>query len=224
MLRGVSDTIKDFLFPIFCVGCGKEGFWFCEQCKRRTKVRPFVFYPDNLFFKNGVFAFFPYGKNLILDKLISSWKYDFAQEIIKEWQEICVENIFFLKKYLSGFDSPVSFLPVPLHIRRKHERGFNQSEVLVDIFKNVLSLGGVESKVFNPLSRVRYTRQQAKLNSVDRQKNLSFAFKWKENKKIPRQVILVDDIFTTGSTLKECAQVLQAQGAKEIGAIVLAHG
>ena len=224
MLRGASNIIKDFLFPIFCAGCGEEGVWFCEQCKRRTEVHPFVFYPDDPFFDNGVLAFFSYRKDIILDKLIGFWKYGFAGEIIEEWREICIKEIFLLKKYLSGFDNPIFLLPVPLHIRREHERGFNQSQILGEMLQDILSTEKIEVELIRSLRRVRYTRQQAKLDRIARQANLKSAFEWIGSEKIPKQIILVDDIFTTGSTIRECVEVLSSQGVQKIGAIVLAHG
>lgn len=226
MLRRALQIIKDFLFPIFCVGCGVEGVWFCKQCKRRTQVRPFVFYPAFKEINLGVLAFFPYVPSSIWGNLIGFWKYHFAQEISKEWQHIFNNERIYLSRYLNSFDKsqPIYLVPVPLHHRRERERGFNQAKVLSDILFSCMSDHGFNVQILDCLKRIRYTSQQAKLDPVARGKNLSGAFIFEQKNIIPGQVILIDDVFTTGFTARECAYVLRFSGVKKIGMIVLAHG
>lgn len=225
MLRRVVRIVKDFLFPIFCCGCGEEGVWFCKQCKRRTKVRPFVFYPvfKELIF--GVLVFFPYTCT-IWSKLIGNWKYHSAEDISDEWISLFNQERLFLLRYLSSFErnKTVYLVPVPLHPRRERERGFNQSKILSNILLEKLANSGIKVQVLDCLQRVRYTTQQAKLSPSAREKNLSNAFVWKQKNIIPEQVILIDDVFTTGFTARECALVLKTMGVKKVGMIVLAHG
>jgi ComF family protein len=226
MLRRVLKAVKDFLFPVFCVKCGLEGVWFCKQCKRRTKVRPFVFCSSVKEISLGVLAFFPYIHNSVFGNLISFWKYHFIEEISKEWQFVFNAERLFLSRYLNNFDhsQPIYLVPVPLHPRRERERGFNQAEVLSNILSECLTNCGLEVQILDFLKRVRYTSQQAKLDPIARGKNLQGAFVWQQKNIVGEQVILVDDVFTTGSTARECAQVLKSAGVKQIGMIVLAHG
>lgn len=226
MLRGVIKTVKDFLFPIFCVSCGCEGIWFCKQCKRRTQVRPFVFYSTTKELPFGIWAFFPYVPSAVWGKLIGFWKYNFVGEISSEWDWVIGQERLFLARYLNNFDrsQPVYLVPVPLHSRRLRERGFNQAEILANILEKHLVDWGFNVQVLDCLRRMRYTSQQAKLDPVERQKNLQGAFVWEQKKNIPEQVILIDDVFTTGFTACECVRVLQTKGVKKIGMIVLAHG
>lgn len=218
--------LKDFLFPIFCLGCDCEGVWFCNQCKRRIKVRPFVFYPLIKELSSGVLAFFPYVQSSVWGGLISSWKYKFVQEISLEWQLLFNQERLYLSRYLSNFYKlqPIYLVPVPLHSRRERERGFNQAKVLAAILERLLVEQGLKVQVLNCLKRTRYTSQQAKLDPNAREKNLWGAFVFEQKNIIPEQVILVDDVFTTGFTAGECVRVLQSSGAKKIGMIVLAHG
>lgn len=226
MLRRAIRVVKDFLFPIFCVGCGLEGIWLCEKCKRRIKIRPFVFYPQVKELTSGVLAFFPYAANSVWGKLVSHWKYNFVEEISNEWQFVFGAEQLFLSRYLTSFDhsQPIYLVPVPLHPRRERERGFNQAKVLSGMLEKCLVSWGFKVQTLDCLKRVRYTSQQAKLDPVARETNLAGAFVWQQKNIVPSQVILIDDVFTTGFTARECVQVLKSAGVKRVGMIVLAHG
>ena len=113
-------------------------------------------------------------------------------------------------------------VPVPLHYKRQKERGFNQAYLLA---KQLTWLLRPNSKLTNSLLRSKNTKKQAKLSRVDRLKNLSEAFSLKQNQKIEgSNVILIDDVCTTGSTINECAKVLKKAGAKSVRGFVLARG
>lgn len=224
MLRRVINSLKDFLFPIFCA-CGAEGVWLCQQCKRRINIRPFIFYPAVSELYLGVLVFFSYVGNPNLSRLIVFWKYNFAEEIKSEWEWLLRQQVPFLSEYWKKFDAQkvVYLVPVPLHSRRERERGFNQARVLANLLADVLQERGTKVEVCEKLRRVRYTSQQARLTPTEREKNLPGAFAW-DGGWVPEQVVLVDDVFTTGATTRECARVLSFVGSKKIGVVVLAHG
>jgi len=224
MLRRAINSLKDFLFPIFCA-CGAEGVWLCQQCKRRINIRPFIFYPAVSELYLGVLVFFSYVGNPNLSRLIVFWKYNFAEEIKSEWEWLLCQNISFLLEYWKKFDAQkvVYLVPVPLHPRRERERGFNQARVLAGLLVGILQECGMKVEVCEKLRRVRYTSQQARLTPAERAKNLPGAFAW-DGEWVPEQVVLVDDVFTTGTTTRECARVLSSVGVKKIGVVVLAHG
>lgn len=105
-------------------------------------------------------------------------------------------------------------IPVPLHAIRKHQRGYNQAELLCE------GLKAVDPTV---LIRERWTRPQSKLSKKRRSRNLEGAFTvLKPELVLGKNICLVDDVFTTGSTLKACAQVLREAGALSINALVFA--
>lgn len=112
-------------------------------------------------------------------------------------------------------------VPVPLHPLRERERGFNQSELLAGAAAEVLGLplsGG-------NLRRRRYTRPQAKLSGAARGDNVRGAFTVLAPGEFSgATVILVDDVFTTGSTAAECGRVLASAGTREVYVLVLAVG
>ena len=73
------------------------------------------------------------------------------------------------------------------------------------------------------LVRKKYTTQQAKLNRIDRFNNLKDVFDWSGNKPVPRNILLIDDVYTSGATTQECARVLKKTGAQKVFALTLAR-
>lgn len=111
-------------------------------------------------------------------------------------------------------------VPVPLHRKREKERGFNQAELL----GRALSDRSGVPLLLGVLIKVRYTPAQVSLEAADRETNLRKAFTVRKAGKITgRTVLLVDDVFTTGSTLRECAAELSRAGAREVRALSLAR-
>ena len=124
-----------------------------------------------------------------------------------------------LEKWLSP---QTLLLPVPLHSVRQRERGFNQSELIARAFAEAWQL----ELSPHALVRIRYTKQQARfVEHEDRRRNVQEAFAVR--RKVPlegSEVVLVDDVITSGATMSACAQVLRAAGAKRVGAVALARG
>ena len=102
-------------------------------------------------------------------------------------------------------------LPVPIHRNKFLKRGFNQSEILAQYISNLTSV-----PISTGLKKLRETTPQSALNHEERKSNLQDVFVWDFKKPIPEKIILIDDIYTTGETLKACAKVLRALGVKEL--------
>ena len=108
--------------------------------------------------------------------------------------------------------------PVPLHPSRLKQRGFNQSQAIAEVLSSNLSLG-----ISNVLTRLRPTRDQTKLDKVSRQTNIEDAFALSPDVNVKDlNFIIVDDVCTTGATLKECAKVLKRNGANMVWGAVAA--
>jgi ComF family protein len=114
-------------------------------------------------------------------------------------------------------------VPVPLHPRKEREREYNQSWLLAQLFA---AAGGPETRVAAPLRRVVDTPTQTALDRQTRQANLKNAFALREGADInaAERYVLIDDVFTTGSTLNACATVLRRAGALNLDVVTFGHG
>lgn len=111
-------------------------------------------------------------------------------------------------------------LPVPLHPRRLRERGFNQSLLLARVISRVHKIP-VECTV---LERIRYTQPQTQLSGSEREKNMRGAFRVHKNYFLAgKNILLIDDVFTSGATVGECARVLKEAGARQVQVLTLAR-
>jgi ComF family protein len=113
---------------------------------------------------------------------------------------------------------PEFLTPVPIHWRRRWQRGFNQAELLAEELAQLYGVG-VDTE---SLRRVRHTRSQVGLSSELRRRNLADAFRVCRPESVKgRRVLLVDDVCTTRTTLMECARALRAAGAQTVYGLVL---
>ena len=111
-------------------------------------------------------------------------------------------------------------VPVPLHPARERERGFNQAGLLAELLSRRMS---IQAKPV--LERTRYTTTQTAFDRAERMENLQGAFHLRRNADVRElQVLLIDDVLTTGSTLSECARVLKKAGARSVHAATAARG
>lgn len=227
--------IRDFLFPKKCIDCGKEGDWWCREhrhffdndgiwrcpvCKIENKTGATCACCKRETYLDGVISFLPFFEPSPFSELLHDYKYNFVKDLESLWQEMIDKNKIFLRESF-WLQKNTVFAPIPLHPLRERWRGFNQAQVLLDIFLS-LAKKKYPTKDFisdNLLDRVKKTQQQAKLKKEDRLINIKSAFKIK---KTPlKRVILVDDVFTSGATLNEAAKTLKQAGAQEVWALTL---
>jgi ComF family protein len=159
-------------------------------------------------------AVLPYHENQLIGKIIENFKYHYIEEL-SGVMEVLIKQ--FIKNNREFFVGIEQILPVPLHPRRLAERGFNQAEIIARILASELSLS-----VVTILQRSLFTEQQARLSKVERHKNVEGAFVASTSSS--GRILLVDDVFTTGATMQECAKVLLESGAKEVIGFTLARG
>ena len=144
---------------------------------------------------------FKYGKQFHLRHLVGRW-------LIAALSDARIRD--------RRFDAIV---PVPLHSARQRERGFNQAALLAECVGNHLGLA-----VRPALRRVRFTTTQTAFDRAERIQNLRHAFRLRKNIDVRRlDVLLIDDVLTTGSTLSECARVLKQNGARSVYAATAAR-
>jgi len=215
-------NIKDILFPIFCVDCGKEGSFCCKDCLDKIKKNELIEIDFRLkkqeraIYLDNLIALFDYKKNQEVQELIHLFKYEYCEELGDLWQE--------LYRSLLKFDFEYDLIiPVPLHKKRQRERGFNQSEILADKLLKEFKMREFKTNLnILDLKRVRYTSQQIHLGGKEREKNLKDAFKWVGDSLKGKSILLIDDVYTTGTTLNESSKILKNRGASRVDCLVLA--
>jgi ComF family protein len=151
-------------------------------------------------------------------EIIHNFKYNHALGLKKVLEDLLVEAIKRSPRYARDDNFIISF--TPLHHRRLAERGFNQAELLAQTVSKKLKIP-CESL----LIKIKSTKRQVGLTGDIRRKNLTGVFKLKNSIDVnKKQILIIDDITTTGTTLNECAKVLRAAGAKEVWGLVVARG
>jgi len=131
-----------------------------------------------------------------------------------EWLSIFLEHI---KSMSLPFDlNGRVIIPVPIHLNKFIRRGFNQSEILAEALSKKCKL-----EISLGLKKIKDTAPQSILNLDDRRLNLNNVFAWEGRYPPPEKVIIVDDIYTTGETLKACANALKRMGTQEVFAWTL---
>ncbi len=125
-----------------------------------------------------------------------------------------------LASYVQELDWPAApIAPVPLSPRRLHERGYNQAGLLARALAGRLGWPLLEEG----LVRRRHTRPQVGLARNDRLLNVRGAFRWEAPTPPPARLLLLDDVCTTGATMKACAEALRAAGCREVYGLALAR-
>jgi ComF family protein len=114
---------------------------------------------------------------------------------------------------------PDAIIPVPLHRKRLLSRGYNQSTELCRSLARRLE----RPVISDGLNRIKNTVPQTKLGTVERQENIKAAFDASSIRVKGKSILLVDDVYTTGATLRECTRTLKRAGTKEVNVLVLAR-
>ncbi|MFC2001640.1 ComF family protein [Chloroflexota bacterium] len=223
--RGIA---LDFLFPRRCVGCGKEGDFICHSCRQSLSViippicprcgRPqsggilcpgCVSWQANI---DGIRS--PFRFEGVIRQAIHQLKYQNLRALAAPLARL-------LQDYLITSDIQTEIVvPVPLHQKRLRERGYNQSGLLARELGKLTSLPVVDDCLIRQLN----TPPQARtLNVVERRSNIINAFTCCDHRLQNKQVLLIDDVSTSGATLDACAVAVKAAGAVSVWGLVMAR-
>ena len=227
----IRQFILDVLFPIKCLGCQKEGNWLCEQCLAKLRFYNHYSCPHcdspnisgavcgycrKIYHLDGLMVILENSQ--LAKQLINSIKYNFIVDLVK-----CLEPK--LSEYFNRNPWWRDFYvltPVPLHRRRFLERGFNQSELICQ------AIGEIKGNEINNslLKKVKYHHPQVGLKAKTRQINVIGSFKVNSTSSndYNKTIVLIDDVYTTGSTLEECAKTLKENGYQEVWGLVIIRG
>ncbi len=212
-VKGVGRIFADLFFPMQCLECGADGVALCAKCLSGIKLSDDRLTPVGEL--DGLIGAAADYKQL--EGFITLLKYDYVTELASPLASLMLRTL-----RGRGFSGEAVLVPVPLHVRRLRERGFNQSELLAREVSGALGW-----PLVNVLARTRRTRPQVGLGREDRLKNVIEAFGL-----VPglaaglsgKTVVLVDDVYTTGATIGECAKILRQAGVAKVYGLVLARG
>lgn len=189
-----------------CMKCGKqimnEESEYCMDCLKKKH-----------YFTQGISL---WSYHDIVKQSVYWFKYKNKREFADYYAlEICKRYAQLIRRWDAD-----CLIPVPMYKRKMRKRGYNQTEVLADAISRQLEMPVNK----NVIVRTRNTLPQKELNDKERQKNLKNAFKIKQNSVKLKKVILIDDIYTTGSTVDAAAECLIAAGAETVFVITLCIG
>ncbi len=235
----VLTALAELLFPPLCLSCSsilleRKGHSFCSECYSRIRFITAPFCPVC-----GI----PYpaeeSPDHVCGDCILSRRHIGAARSLGVYESVLLEAIYAFKyggnltlgeslgRLMANHDYPAFriggyslVIPVPLHPRRLRQRGFNQSVILARV---VAKRHGIAME-FRTLRRIVDTESQAGLKKEERRSNIRNAFAITEPERVRgKHILLIDDVYTTGSTLGECARTLLKGGAEAVGALTLAR-
>lgn len=235
----IKRFLLDLFFPKFCLGCQREGTFLCQDCKEILDINQFDCclcenHPQTLAPHSenrkcpkcqnkkldGLFFALPYEKQLIKN-LIHQFKYSpYLKNLAEDLAKIISDHFI-----LSGINNKIFensiLIPVPIHEKKLKLRGYNQSEELAKELSKIFEIP-MENSV---LIKIKSTKNQMELKKEEREKNLENSFEIKNPEKIQdKKIFLVDDVYTTGSTMQECALALRRSGAKKVYGVCITRG
>lgn len=226
------DKVLNFLFPPVCGIClKKDKNWICDECLNKLnselklkkiridkniseKIYKVVYETNNII---KIFYLFEY-KDLIRKKIIE-FKFNDKSYLYKTFSNIILKN----KKICKLLNSYDIIIPVPMFEKKKSKRGYNQTELISKEIAERLDI------MFNNniLFKIKENKTQSLLNYHERKQNVINVYKINDSemKNVSnKKIILFDDIYTTGFTVKECIKELEKLNPKKVDVLVLAKG
>jgi len=208
-IKEIWETLSEIIFPSSLV----------ERRVRKMGFEDFDSIKEIRFdTENNVLSFFKY-QNPLVRETIKQIKYKRGKELARIialiiYSELLEElsdlNLF------ENFNNPV-LVPVPMSMSEKRERGYNQVEILID--EIVKASGGNLHSDFNLLQKTKSTSRQTELKREERLRNVKGAFKVSPRAR-GKNIILVDDVMTTGATINEARHVLEQAGVRNVFVVV----
>lgn len=212
------EFVLDILFPPICLSCRRyleekeKPNLICGSCFNGIKIYKNLFHPLPQFTLAAATSY----EDKSVRELIHYFKYESFLQAKKPLGEILI-------KYLSDLNLHLEnsiVVPIPLHPSRKRKRGFNQAKILAEIISKHF---GWQLET-NILKRTKETKPQIEMkNHEDREVNIKNCFEVMDKNTLQnKNIILVDDVYTSGATIKEAVKILKRDGAANIIALAVA--
>jgi len=230
----IKDFLLEILFPSFCFGCQKEGTYLCEDCIATLEISQYQYClcqkPIRLPISgkcsrcaykklNGLYSALPYQNPLVKD-LIQKFKYEPFVRDLAGSLALLVTNHLELVEPRPDF-SNFFLVPIPLAPKRLRWRGFNQAEELTKELASSLEIPVLTGL----LIKTKESSPQVDLPEIEREENVRNIFSCKNPERAQgKKLLLVDDVYTTGTTMEEASRILKQAGAKEVWGVTVARG
>ena len=210
-----KEWIIDILMPKKCLGCGREGLYICKDCEIfLSEVN--MMEAEMLDLRNPTYIMSAWEYEGLVEKLILKIKYDGCYDIIND----LIEKAFGKIELNLPKNTYITF--VPMWGRKERRRGFNQAELIA---KKVGEITG--RPVAKLLEKIKDNRSQVGLDPQERAENVKGVFGLRKQVLLrevrPYSILIVDDVYTTGATMTECARVLKRAGVKQVWGFTLAR-
>ena len=212
------EKILNLIFPNVCGFCNKiNKNSLCKACELSLAK-----YEINVIknYKEEKSKYFDYlfcalkYENFVREKIIS-YKFNENAYLYKTFVKIIIKNEK-IYRFLKSYDI---ILAVPMYKTKQSVRGYNQCELIAKELSKELNVNFEK----NNLIKIKYTKTQSTLSKSQRKENVKGAFQINNEDRIKnKKIILIDDIYTTGSTVNECSRILKKSGAKEIIVVTIA--
>jgi len=198
--------ILSLLFPKKCLECASPGKYICHDCIQKVRSGNSYSYSSLSVFKyEGV-----------VRKAIMALKYKYSTDIAEELVDLTIQRLKDLK-----FPKNTVLVPIPIHKRKRMVRGFNQTEILGEKLASALKLDYERDL----LVKTKTTKPQVGLKGDVRRRNLegSFNINSEVDPKKYKNILIFDDVYTTGSTLNEARKVLKEGGVENTYFLTIAR-
>ncbi len=212
----MNNKLLELIFPAKCGFCGKINTqYLCKKCETKLgfeKSITNINVSKSCYFKHYLYGYL-YKEN-IRRKMID-FKFNDKPELAHTFAKLLLNN----EKICGFLKSYDIIIPVPMYHKKQIQRGYNQSELVAQIIGKELQIECIKDVLY----KKRPTKMQSSLDKQMRRINVKDAYDIKNEQKIKEnKIILFDDIYTTGNTVKECSKVLKKSGAKEIAVLTIA--
>lgn len=208
-----SEIILSLFFPPVCGFCNEiNSQYLCDNCRRKfdaIKTSQIENYEKDPVYFDEHFYMFKYEKDI--REYILKYKFNEKSYMYKSFAKLMCEDKVFMQELSSKIDVIVS---VPVHKKRFKVRGYNQSSLIAKEIAKLLKIDYHE----NVLIKDKNIVAQSSLEKLDRVRNIKDAFALGKNADLIKEknVLLIDDVFTTGATVNECCRLLKKQGASYV--------